>query len=207
MKRIVLAMSFLVCCVMMNAQSDTEREMLEKIKETNAAYTSVIADFEQIKHMAIFDEDILSGGRLYYVKPDKLSMWYDNPEGDLMLINGDKFIMIASGRRNETTSKNAKMRSMKAILSACLEGDVRQVETTAVECEETPRYYVVTAELATGKNNKSNISRVVVSYDKTDCSLSVLRTEESDGTYNVYELKGKMLNRPVEEDVFISQKN
>lgn len=200
--------AFFACATMMNAQtiSDADNAILDKIKNGNRNHTSITSNFDQTKHMPIFDEDMLSGGKFYYSKPDKLAMWYDEPAGDLMLINDDKFVMIAAGRRNETTSKNAKMRGMKEILSACLEGDIRKVETTTIICEETPKEYIVTAELAGGKGNKSNISKVVVNYDKKDNSLSVLRTDEPDGTYTIYALKDKKLNQPIEETVFQSTK-
>lgn len=207
LRRFLFTLIALCIAIFANAQtiSETDQAILEKIKEKNAAYTTIEADFAQVKHMPFLEEDMLSGGKLYYSKPEKLSMWYTDPAGDLMLINGDNFVMIASGKRNETTSKNAKMRAMKMILSACMEGDVLKAGTTSVSCEETPKYYIVTAELAGGKNNKSNISKVVVHYDKKDGSVAILRTEEPDGTFNNYELINKKINQPVEEEKFISQ--
>lgn len=195
MKKIFLALTVLCIATFANAQiNEADQAILNKIKEKNTAYTTIEADFEQIKHMPFLEEDMLSGGEFYYNKPDQLIMRYTDPEGDLMQIDGDNFVMIASGKRNETTSKNAKMRAMKMILSACMEGDVLKAGTTSVTCSETPKHYIVTAELMGGKNNKSNISKVIVSYDKKDCSVSILRTEEPDGTFNEYQLKNKKIH-------------
>ncbi len=209
MKKIFFTITaFLFGIFILQAKSvnEDDKNILEKIKVHNTSYSSITADFTHIRHMPFLEEDMISHGKFYYDKPEKLSMAYTDPQGDLILINGDKFIMIASGKRNETTTKNARMRAMKTILSACMEGDIQKVEPTAITCTETPQYYTVTAELATGKNNKSNICKVITYYDKKDYSVSILYTEESDGTFNRYELMNKKLNQSIEEDIFISER-
>lgn len=208
MKRIIFSLLVFIGCINLSAQivSDADNALLDKIKQGNASMTSIASKFTQKKYMPIFDEEILSAGDFYYARPDKLAMWYTNPEGDLMLMSDDKFVMIAAGRRNETTSKNAKMRSMKMILAACIEGDVRRIETTTIVCEETATGYVVTADLVNGKNNKSNIAGVVLKYDKKDYSISSIQTNEPDGTYTVYELNNKKLNQQIADVYFDSSK-
>ena len=188
-------MVMVLCSVCVVAQtvkvSDEDKKILEKIKQENLKHTSIDCNFKQTKHISILGEDIISEGLFHYEKPDKLSMQYTNPEGDLMSIDGDKFVMITSGKRNETSAKsNAKMRGMKTILSSCLQGDVLQMEAAAITCEEDAKYYIVTADI-NKKTNKSNISKVTTYYHKSNLTVSILRTEEQDGSYTVYELVDK----------------
>ena len=201
MKKIVILIPFLFACLFIHAQtvSDSDRQVMEKIKQANVKYTSIVSDFKQTKHLSFMGEDIVSSGKFYYNKPDRLAMRYDSPEGDLMLIDGGKMVMITAGKQTSTKSNN-RTKEMKTILSSCLQGDIEQMEASKISCEETSKYYVVTAEIE--RTNKSNISKAVMSYEKTNMTLSVLRLEEPDNSYTVYELTGKELDKPIDPNVF-----
>lgn len=205
-KKSILFLFVLSGCMQANAQtiSDADLKIIEKIKQENTKYTSITSTFKQTKHISFLGEKVLSSGKFYYRKPDQLAMTYDQPAGDLMLINGDKFVMVSSGKRSETTSKaNARMRGMKAILSSCLQGDIKGAGTEKIMCSESPQYYLVSAEIDK-KANKSNISQIVLSFDKKDYTLSILQTIEPDGSYTIYELNQKELNKSVPDEVFQS---
>ncbi|MDR2038538.1 MAG: outer membrane lipoprotein carrier protein LolA [Bacteroidales bacterium] len=204
MKNFILLVFIIFGSVYGRAQeiSDADSRIVEKIKQANTQYKTITCDFRQIKHMSIIGEKIKSNGLFYYDKPDQMAMYYEDPAGDLMLIDEDKFVMVAGGKWNETTSKsNAKMRGMKTILSACLQGDVKQMGAEKIVCEETDQYYVVTADIDK-KANKSNIVKVIMSFDKNGSILSTFQTIEPDGSYNIYELINQKFNQPINEDVF-----
>lgn len=181
--------------------SDDDKVVVEKIQQANTKYTGIVSRFKQTKHISVLGEDALSEGNFYYTKPNKLSMQYDQPAGDLMLLNGEQFVMVNAGKRMVTSAKaNGKMRSMKNVLSNCLAGDVMQLNADAITCEETKKYIVVTAEFAKGVKNI--YKKVVLSFEKSDSSISILRTEEKDGSYTVYELTGKEFNTSIDDIIF-----
>lgn len=188
--------------------NDVDSLIIEKIREVNAQYTALTSNFKQIKHLPYLKEKVVSVGKFFYTKPDRLAMKYLEPAGDMMLINGDKFFMSAAGKISKTTAKaNAKMRKLKSILSACLQGDVKQMEYAAITCTEHPEYYSVAVELE-GKGKGGTVKRVTVDYDRKDFTPLNLKIEESDGTYSLYELSAKEVNQPLAEDVFkVPEKN
>lgn len=204
MKRITLLTFLVLSCLSVTAQtiSDADTRVLEKIKQENAKYNSITCDFKQVKHLEMLGEDIDSEGKFYYAKPDKLAMRYEDPEGEMMLINGDKFVMVAMGTRREVSGQsNAKMQGMKTILSACLEGDVKKIGASKITCKETAKHYTVTAVINPA-SNKSDITEVILNYDKTNLSLSLLKTIEADDSYTTYELNNKKFNQPIAESIF-----
>jgi len=195
-------------CTFAQAQAikDADFAILEKINQANIKQTSMTCDFNQVKHMSILGEDIKSNGKLYYSKPEKMALWYADPADDLMLINEDRCIMVASGKKREVSAKaNAKMRGMKNILTSSLQGGMLQMGANKITCSEDAKYYIVTADIDS-KVNKSNIKKVIVHYSKSDLTLSVLRTEETDGSYTVYELKNKVMNPSIDEKYFTPAK-
>lgn len=207
MKKLGLLTLILLGCVTVNAQniSNTDAATLNKIKQANEKVITITSSFSQTKNMPILGEKILSKGSFCYNKPEQLVMKYEDPKGDLMLFSDNKAVMVASGKKREVSTKsNAKMRGMKNILASFIQGDVMRLEADKITCKETAKYIVVTAEM--GKGNKNNINKVVASYDKSDLTISIIRTEDSDGTSTDYELIGKQLNKPVEQSVFIAPK-
>ncbi|MDR1666205.1 MAG: outer membrane lipoprotein carrier protein LolA [Bacteroidales bacterium] len=204
----VVMVAVLLNMVAVHAQIDEKDRVLMKIiQQANEKYTSIVSRFKQTKQIAVLGEKALSEGDFYYAKPDKLAMRYDDPAGDLLLLSGDQFVMVNAGRRKEISARsNNKMRLMKTILSSCLSGNVMQIDVEKIACEETPQYHVITAKIA-AKGNRTVFTQVILSFDKTDYTLSILRTEEKDGSYTIYELTGKELNKAVDDNIFkISRK-
>lgn len=202
MRKFGFLMLLLVAGVAVGYAQDV-RLHLDTIKEGNASYATISGDFKQTKHLSFLDDDdMVSNGTLYYKKPDLMAMNYMAPEGDLMIINKDKFIMAVSGHRRETNAKsNAKMRGIRTILTSCMNGDFSEIGFATIACEESPDAYIVTVEIDK-KVNKSGVSTVVAHYDKQDFSLVLLRMEEPDGSFDNYELGRKKLNQPIDDTVF-----
>jgi outer membrane lipoprotein-sorting protein len=147
------------------------------------------------------NEDITSNGKFFYSKPDRLLMQYGQPAGDLMLINNDHLVMIVAGKYSKASAKSSsRARKMKNILSSCLQGDVSLVDGVTLSSEETADSYVITAQLK--KKTKSDFNKIILNYDKFNLTLTVLRMEEPDGSYTAYTLVNKVLNQPVDDEVF-----
>ncbi|MDR2801877.1 MAG: outer membrane lipoprotein carrier protein LolA [Prevotellaceae bacterium] len=195
MKRIFTLLFVSAACVAAHAQtiSDADRATLQKIKEANRAYTSITSPFKQTQHLVMLGENTSSAGMFYYRKPAYLSMKYTQPAGDLLLIDGNRFKLVVAGKEKKVSSKNAKMEGMKTILSACLQGDVEQLNATKITCSKQAQDDVIVADI-NGKVNKSGVSRVIVRYDKTDYSPVSIQTIEPDGSYTLYELTGRIMN-------------
>ncbi|MDR1130729.1 MAG: outer membrane lipoprotein carrier protein LolA [Prevotellaceae bacterium] len=205
MKKILICI-LLCTCIAVNAQDEPAVSIIEKIKQANAEYTSITSDFTQTKHLSFMNEDVVSNGKFFYSKPNRLLMKYEQPAGDLMLINNDQLVMIAAGKYTKASTRtSAKARTMRNILSSCLQGDASMIDDVKISGEETADSYVITAEL-TKKGRNKNISKVVLHYDKSDLTLSVMRMEERDGSYTVYKLMNKALNQPVDAGVFKAPK-
>ncbi|MDR0371190.1 MAG: outer membrane lipoprotein carrier protein LolA [Prevotellaceae bacterium] len=206
MKKIYLSTLIALFCISAGVGAQVtdraDQPILEKIARENTAFSTIESLFIQTQYIAMMEDSMISGGKFYYSKPNRLLMKYDTPKGDMMLINGDRFVMVNAGKRRETSAKsNTKMQKMKNILSACLEGRVMQIGSGSISCEEKGHQYIITVTFDKSAN-KSGFSKVVVHYDKKDSSLSSLRTIEPDGSYTNYELKDKKINTEIDKTIF-----
>jgi outer membrane lipoprotein carrier protein len=200
MKKILICI-FLCSYIAVNAEDGSADSIVENIKQANLKYSSITSDFVQVKHLSFMNEDVSSNGKFFYNKPDRILMQYEEPAGDIMLINKDHFVMIAAGKYSKASTKtSSKARTMRNILSACLRGDVSLIDGVTLLSEETAGSYIITAQLK--RKTRNNVKRVVLTYDKSDLTLSVLRMEEADGSYTVYTLINKVLNQAIDDKVF-----
>ena len=195
----ILVFAILLCSTLVtNAQTN---EIIERISTANLKVTSITAGFNQVRHIAFMEGDVKSNGSFYYTKPDKLAMKYTKPEDDLMLLSGEEFVMIANGRYSKRSIKqNSNVSQIQNILSSCLQGDVKKMNTSELKQLENATQYIITAKL--NKTQGNAIEQVIVSYDKKDMTLSSLQTIEADGSYTLYILEGKKLNTTIDESVF-----
>ena len=197
----ILVSAILLCGTFVtNAQTDN---IIEKISNENKGITSITAGFGQVRHIAFMEGVVKSNGSFYYAKPDKLVLKYAEPKEDLMLLNGEEFVMIANGRYSKRSVKqNSNISQIQNILSSCLQGNLKNLNTSELKQFENTTQYVVTAML--NKTSENTIEQVIVSYDKKDMVLSSLQTIEFDGSYTLYTLEGKKLNVTIDESVFIA---
>lgn len=199
MKRILISLTLLFASVAAFAQSGTV--ILDKIKEANKSLTTITSDFKQTMHLTFMDEDVLSNGKFYYRKPDRMLLKYSQPEGEMMLIKGDEITMVMMDQHTKVSAKSdPAIELIHTIFSSCLEGDARKIKDATVDAVEKGDFYEVTITIQ--GDRARNMKAVQVRYDKKEMALSLLRTEDPDGGYTVYELTGKKLNQPIAEEVF-----
>ncbi|MDH6344108.1 outer membrane lipoprotein carrier protein [Parabacteroides sp. PFB2-12] len=199
MKKILISLTLMFATATAFAQNGTA--ILDKIKEANKSLTTITSDFKQTMHLTFMDEDVLSNGKFYYRKPDRLLLKYSQPEGEMMLIKGDEITMVMMDQHTKVSAKSdPAIELIHTIFSSCLEGDARKIKDATVDAVEKADYYEV---IITIKGDRAqNMKGVKVHYDKKEMALSLLRTEDPDGGYTVYELVGKKLNQPIAEEVF-----
>jgi outer membrane lipoprotein-sorting protein len=201
MMKKILVYILLCSYTTVNAQDDSAGSIIEKIKQANLKYTTITSEFIQTRHLPFIDGDVNSTGKFFYSKPDRLLMQYEQPAGDLLLINNDQLVMKSAGKYSKASAKSSsKARTMKNILSSCLQGDASLIDGVTLSSEETANGYAITAQLK--KKTKTGVNKVVLNYDKSDLTLNVLRMDEPDGSYTVYTLVNKTLNQPVDDEVF-----
>lgn len=202
MKRLLMTVLAIACFGFANAQQDA---VIEKIHNTNEQYKTVSCDFTQVKTMAMVDQKVESAGTLYFNRADKLKMDYNNPKGNLLLISGESLLMIQGNRKNDfNTKQNAQMRNLKNTLLLSIAGDVNGVAKengAEIAFSETADYYVFVLT-KTDKQVKSRMSKLELSYSKKDCSLCVMRMEEPNGNYTIYDTPVKTFNVEIPAGTF-----
>lgn len=187
MKRIILALSLLLCTTTLMAQ---DKAMLQEIKNANASNPGIEAHFVQTKHNTVNDKKTVSEGTLYIADSDKMAMHYNAPSTDLLVINGTQFYM-KQGKRSKTynTAKNKQMASLSNTLLSCVRGDIENLAAdndATISTKKTANGYEVT--LTSNKKQSRGYAKIVLVYDLKNRILVRMQMDEYNGMSNIYEM-------------------
>lgn len=201
MKKIKVCVALLLATVA-TVSAQNGGEILDKIQKANESLTSIVCDFRQTTHFPFLEEDAQSNGKLYYRTPARLLLEYEQPEGDWILVREDQISISMMDQYRKISAKTVPAaKFLHTIFASCLEGNPRRIDGITISAYERADYYEVLVSI--GSEKAENIKELKVRYDKKDMAMSMLCMEDPDGEYTLYELRGKKLNQPVADDIFI----
>lgn len=177
-------------------------EVISKLKQENEKISTISSHFKQTKTLPIMDEPIISEGSFYFDHNGKVCMDYTNPQGDILLINGETVQIVTNGKQSQ--SKN-RFSELKSLLIACFKGDLNQLGNCKFTLVDSKTSYIIVAEMNKEKS-KGLPQKVILTYDRKDCSISEMKMEEANGNTTLYQLSSKKINQPIEEQVFTTKK-
>ncbi len=185
------------------AASAGEDPTLSSIKIKCQKFQTLTAAFSQAK-VLLSGKEITSGGKLYFSAPDRMSMIYDNPEGDLFIIDGANLYM-SKGKSAHLydTGKNALMGSLRATLLHCIRGEVAELaaENDADIKVESLRG-TVRVTITARKKVAKGYSSIILDYDASSATLTRMELVEPNGIRNIYEMSSFGVNTSVDASVY-----
>ncbi|MBR6252030.1 MAG: outer membrane lipoprotein carrier protein LolA [Bacteroidales bacterium] len=206
MKRILIsAVALLATFSSIDAQlkNAANSNELSTIKSANEKVQTIQCQFKRTQKMSYLNSDVTSQGDFYFTKADKLSMLYS--DGEKMVINGDKVAIGKDGKVRNMKSKNHHVEDLSATLLSCMSGNVAELNGTLKSAKKEAKEYVV--EIAVNfKVGRSKINGLELKYDAKDMTLNALKMVEEDGSYTLYELQKKTLNKEINNSVYSTDK-
>lgn len=184
---------------------------MKKIISVFAALLCVTALSAQVKLEASFTHTKTAAGttekdagKIYYAEPGSLSLHYDAPSTNLIVIDGTNVFIRQDGReRRFDTTRNAPMRGMSATLLNCVKGDTQKVadENDAdIQVQKFARSTDVT--ITARRKAVRGYSRIELSYRKSDGLLQYMRLTEFNGNVNEYKMTNFVQSATLPADAF-----
>lgn len=200
MKKTITAIILALSVLTARAGND---QSLDALKSKCLQYQTLTATFSQAK-VLLSGKKITSGGKLYFSAPDRMSMIYDNPEGDLFIIDGSNLYM-SKGKIAHLydTKKNALMGSLSATLLHCVRGEVEALaaENDAdIKVESLKGSVQVT--ITARKKVAKGYSSIILLYNASNATLTRMELVEPNGIRNIYEMSSFAVNPSVDDAVY-----
>lgn len=208
MKRLssLLCIFFLGVCL---ASSQTMHRMTDlsvfkqRLAETARKVHSIECDFKQTKYMAVFKQKIVSRGKFYYQKQDKICMDYSRPVNYQIVINGNRIKTVSGGKKSITTiGSNKMMNQLQDMIAASMTGDLSRLSTQyRLSFYENDNYYLARVVSANAEV-RQYIQQIDVYLDKASMSVYELRLRENASNYTDYFFYNRRFNSLKDESVF-----
>ena len=209
MKRLftIIALALTAHTALAQPHEVTDLQKFEtQLKATAEKLKSIESTFVQVKHLDMFDEDVVSMGKFYYLKENKISLDYSKPLSYLIVINGSQLKIVADGKKSiMQLNSNKMMNEMQDMITACMVGDLNRMNGSyELNYQEDDKQYIV-GITPRSKTVKEYVSAIEIRLNKADMSVDQLRMYENEADYTDYRFTNKRFNQLKDESRFSMQ--
>lgn len=190
----------------LNAQDLTPAKDPQKVKEAfglmNSKTETFASDFKQTKEFSFMDRPLISTGKFYYKKSDKLRWEYLDPLQYVMLINGENIRIKEDGKvKSYSSAVNEIFKTVKEIILGCISGEILNDPNYQPSFYEDGNYYQVKLE-PRQKQMQEYMQEINIYLDKGSKELSHLVLKDGSGDITKIEFLNRKINQQISEDVF-----
>lgn len=203
MKRLVIIVFLCSILLPVCGQGLNEAQIKQKINQTASALKSMQCDFVQTKHMKLLNDKLVSKGKMYYQKSDKLRWEYLSPYTYTFILNADK-VLLKNQKRNDVIDVNQNKMfkeiariMMNSVVGNCLTDDKNfKTSLTATSTE-----WIATL-LPLRKDMKQMFQKIILHFNKQKSVVTLVELIEKNGDKTVIELKNTVLNETIDAKMF-----
>ena len=203
MKRIILIALLCTVLLPMCGQNLNEAQIKQKINQTASALKSMHCDFVQTKHLKLLNDKLVSKGKMYYQKSDKLRWEYVSPYTYTFVLNADKVLLKNQKRNDVIDVKQNKMFKeiarimMNSVVGNCLSDD----KTFKTSLTATSTEWIATLT-PLRKDMKQMFQKIILHFNKQKSMVAQVELIEKNGDKTLIELKNTVLNETIDAKMF-----
>ena len=172
------------------AQNIDLHQFQTELQEKNEDVVSIKCRFKQTRQVSYLASAVEKEGDFTFTKPNDILLAFD--DGDYIRMTTEYFEMKTAGNVVKTkVNSNPMLKNLSSILSTCVLGDFDKMNKNfAVDIKQNQTEWTVTL---TPMQNKvaAKISNIIISFDKADMSLNLLKMIEKSGDYTAYTFTNK----------------
>ncbi len=171
-----------------------------KVSEANKKISTIQCPFSRTTKVAVIkDAPKPEEGNFYFQTPNNLAMKYTS--GEIFIVTEDNVSLTIGGKARTLRSGNHHVEELSNTLLACIKGDLKSIDGTlkSSKVKGNDIIFVIETEMKVGRNSVTSIE---LAYNKTDYTLTSLKLIEKDGSYTLYELGTKTLNKSIDAKTF-----
>lgn len=205
MKRLLTMLS-LIFSILFSASAITEQKKKDVISKINNASTSIqsmSASFTQTKYLSMLSDKMVSSGKVYYSKSDKLRWEYTSPYQYLFIFNGNKVYVGNKSKKNVIdTNTNKVFKEIARIMMSTVTGTaLSNTSDFSISLSESSNQWVITL-VPKKKELKSMFSKVILYFNKTSYIVSEINIYEKNGDRTNIKFSGLTTNKKIDATLF-----
>ena len=180
-----------------------DRQIVDKINRATSALVSMECEFVQTKSVRMLNEKMLSKGKLYYRRADKLRWEYVSPYSYTFMINGAQVYLRNNGRSDVIDVNRKKMfKEIAAIMMNSIVGkSINDVKTFRTEIKDEAQEWLITLTPQT-KEMKQMFERILLHFNKQLSVVDKVEMYEKKGDVTVISLTNIKKNQKTDASLF-----
>ena len=150
----------------------------------------------------MLENKIISEGSFIYKKNNKLRMEYRKPYSFLFVMENDKVTTKNNQQKSSVSTNSNKLYKMISQMTIdCVTGNVLNSKDFDIDISENAKVYYLVLK-PRQKLLKSLFDRIDILISKKDFTVDRLELKETSGDNTTLVFTNKMLNAPVNDEVF-----
>ena len=195
-----MAMSFISSAY---SQNMSEAQIRTKINQAASQLQTLQCDFVQTKHLKMLNDKLVSHGKMYYKKSDKLRWEYTTPYHYIFILNGSR-VLLKNEKRNDIIDVNQN-KVFKEIARLMMNSVV--VKSLSDSRDFSSKISSSNSELIATltpmrKDLKQMFKQISLYFSQSTSLVYKVILVEKNGDKTVIELKNAKKNEPVNTNVF-----
>lgn len=199
---------FLACMLTVQAQypgfkSVADLGRFKEIFTSTAKNTLTIkSDFVQEKDLSMLSEKIISKGKFWFKKDNRVRMEYTEPFQYLMIINQNNIYIRDGQKENKISTRSNKLfQQINKIIVDCIQGTVLNNQEYKINVFENNQSFLI--ELTpSAKALKEFFKNINIFVAKKDYSVNKLELHEQSGDKTIINYLNKELNTTLPDALF-----
>src|SRR5882762_9892477 len=164
--------------------------------------STITSNFTQEKILSELTEKIISKGKFWFKRSDKVRIEYREPFFFLMLVNGDKMLVRDDQKENKINIRSNKLfQQVNRIVIDCVQGTILDSKDFSVKVFEDDKTFLMEMT-PSSKGLREFFETIVLTVEKKDYSAKTIEMNEPLGDVTTLFFTNKKLNEPVSDAIF-----
>jgi len=202
--------TILCCFIAMNATAQYNGYKLvanteafrQQFAKASQATQSIQCDFVQNKNLSMLSDKIVSTGKFWFKRDNKVKMEYVKPSYYLLVINGNNIKTKDGQKENHVSAKSNKMfEQVNKMMIDCVQGTALDNKSFTTRVFENGPTYLVEM-VPTTKSLQGIFKNINLTVDKKDYSVTKMDMVEQSGDNTDISFLHKQTNINIPDEVF-----
>ena len=178
------------------------KDVLQQIKIQSQKINTIEADFIQTKNISFIDEQLISDGKFWFSRPDRMRWEYQKPFFYSIIINGQDITVIDDKKESHfDAASNAMFGQIKQVIMNMVNGKMFNDPNYFATIKKEPVYWVVNFKTVNDAM-KDYITSIDLYFTPDGYLMEKIKMNEASGDFTIIEFKNQHLNQLLSDDVF-----
>ncbi|QHS62674.1 outer membrane lipoprotein carrier protein LolA [Chitinophaga agri] len=207
MRRWLLILGCMLCVLPVMAQSGFKpvadvAAFKQQFAKASQATQSIQCDFVQEKNLSMLADKIVSKGKFWFKKDNKVRMEYAQPSYYLLIMNGKEIKVKDGQKENRVSTKGNKLfEQINKITVDCVQGNIVNNADFNTKVLENGQSYLLEMT-PVNRSLAQYFKSIHLLVDKKDYSVSKIEMYEAGGDDTTISFVHKQLNVNIADAVF-----